>query len=255
MKTSGLLDQLLKSGQDLLQKQQGSVSRSPTTNGKGSLGDMLAGAGGPLGSILGGVGGAGKGALATGALGMLLGSRGGRRLGGKAVTYGGLAALGMLAYKAYGNWQAQQAQQAQQGGTARTTATRAEPKTVDRLPPDQVEEHSRGILKALVAAAKADGHVDDQERKMIEAELAQLTDDPELQRWLEAELNKPLDPVDVAAAATTPEMASEMYLASVLMVDEEQFMERAYLDELARQLKLDAQLKVELESQVRGVSA
>ncbi len=45
-----------------------------------------------------------------------------------------------------------------------------------------------------------------------------------------------------------------MYLASVLMVDEEQFMERAYLDELGRQLKLDPQLKAELESQVRGVS-
>lgn len=251
MKTSGLLDQLLKSGQDLLQKQQGSASRSPASGGMGSLGDMLSGAGGPLGSLLGGVGGGGKGALATGALGMLLGSRSGRRMGGKAITYGGLAALGMLAYKAYGNWQAQQAQQ---GGTA-AASTRAEPKTVDRLPPEQVEEHSRGILKALVAAAKADGHVDDQEQQMIEAELAQLTDDPELQRWLEAELNKPLDPVEVAAAATTPEMASEMYLASVLMVDEEQYMERAYLDELARQMNLDEQLKAELESQVRGISA
>ncbi len=250
MKTSGLLDQLLKSGQDLLQKQQGSV-KGPSTKTGGSLGDMLSGLGGPLGSVLGG-GGGGPGTLATGALGMLLGSRGGRRLGGKAVTYGGLAALGVLAYKAYGNWQAQQDQQ---GTTVAAGTQRAEPQTVDRLPPEQVEEHSRGILKALVAAAKADGHVDDQERKMIEAELAQLTDDPDVQRWLEAELNKPLDPVDVAAAATTPEMASEMYLASVLMVDEEQFMERAYLDELARQLKLDAQLKAELESQVRGVSA
>lgn len=249
MKTSGLLDQLLKSGQDLLQKQQGSAARSPTARSSGSIGDVLSGAGGPLGSILGGGGGAGRGALASGALGMLLGSRGGRRLGGKAVTYGGLAALGMLAYKAYGNWQAQQA------NAGRASTTQAEPKTVDRLPPDQVEEHSRGILKALVAAAKSDGHVDDQERKMIEAELGQMTEDGELQRWLEAELNKPLDPVDVAASATTPEMASEMYLASVLMVDEEQYMERAYLDELARQLKLDPQLKAELESQVRGVSA
>jgi uncharacterized membrane protein YebE (DUF533 family) len=248
MKTSGLLDQLLKSGQDLLQK-QGSAARSPTTRSSGSLGDILAGAGGPLGGMLGGGGGAGRGALATGALGMLLGSRSGRRLGGKAVTYGGLAALGMLAYKAYGNWQAQQSSAGQ------ASAPQVEPKTVDRLPPDQVEEHSRGILKALVAAAKADGHVDDQERKMIEAEFGQMTDDGELQRWLEAELNKPLDPVDVAASATTPEMASEMYLASVLMVDEEQYMERAYLDELARQLKLDPQLKAELESQVRGVSA
>lgn len=90
---------------------------------------------------------------------------------------------------------------------------------------------------------------------MLDAELAKLTTDVDLQRWFDAELNKPLDPVEVAAAATSPEMASEMYLASVLMVDEEHFMERAYLDELARQLKLDEALKAELESQVRGISA
>ncbi len=245
MKTSGLLDQLLKSGQDLLQKQQNSVSRPGDKSVGGSLGDILSGAGGGLGGLLGGGGSGGRGALASGALGMLLGSKRGRRMGGKAVTYGGLAALGMLAYKAYGNWQAQQGSAAPPG----------EPQTVDRLPPAQVEEHSRAILLALVAAAKADGHVDDRERQMIEAELAQLTDDSELQHWLEAQLNKPLDPVEVAASATTPEMASEMYLASVLMVDEEHFMERAYLDELARQLKLEESLKAELESQVRGVSA
>jgi uncharacterized membrane protein YebE (DUF533 family) len=42
-----------------------------------------------------------------------------------------------------------------------------------------------------------------------------------------------------------------MYLASLLMVDEENFMERAYLDELARQLKLDPSFKLELERQSR----
>ncbi|MGE4406018.1 tellurite resistance TerB family protein [Pseudomonas sp.] len=239
MKTSGLLDQLLKSGQDLLQKQQ-----PPTVGGKpkvGSLGDLLSGAGGGvLGSALSGAGGS---ALAAGAMGLLLGNRKVRKLGGKAVTYGGLAALGVLAYKAYSNWQAQQADTPQQA-----------PQMLDRLPPVQVEEHSQGILKALVAAAKADGHVDARERQLIETELAKLTDDSDLRHWLEAELNKPLDPAEVAAAAKTPEMAAEMYLASVLMVDEEHFMERAYLDELARCLRLDPQLKAELESQVRGVT-
>ncbi|MNG03571.1 hypothetical protein D3C76_996900 [compost metagenome] len=55
----------------------------------------------------------------------------------------------------------------------------------------------------------------------------------------------------MARAARTPEMAAEMYIASVMLVDEEHFMERAYLDELARQLKLDPALKVELENQVK----
>ncbi|WP_312147558.1 DUF533 domain-containing protein, partial [Stutzerimonas kunmingensis] len=93
-----------------------------------------------------------------------------------------------------------------------------------------------------------------QEESTGSLELGKLAD-ADLQHWLEAELNKPLDPADVASAASTPEMAAEMYLASVLMVDEEHFMERAYLDELARCLQLDPQLKAELESQVRGVSA
>ena len=86
---------------------------------------------------------------------------------------------------------------------------------------------------------------------MLEGELLKLTGDAELQHWLQAELNKPLDPAEIARAASSPEMAAEMYVASVLMVDEEHFMERAYLEELARQLKLDPALKVELEAQVR----
>jgi uncharacterized membrane protein YebE (DUF533 family) len=236
MNTRGLLDQLLKSGQDLLQQKSGGASA-------GGLGGLLGGVakggqGGDLGTLLKGAGG---GALAAGALGLLLGNKSARKMGGKALTYGGLAALGVVAYKAYSNWQAQQA-----------SAPQAEPQTLDRLPAPQAELHSQAILKALVGAAKADGHVDARERQLIEGELVKLTqNDAELQHWLQAELNKPLDPADIARAASTPEMAAEMYVASVLMVDEEHFMERAYLEELARQLKLDPALKSELEAQVR----
>jgi len=41
----------------------------------------------------------------------------------------------------------------------------------------------------------------------------------------------------------------------VMMVDQENFMERAYLDELARQLRLDPGLRQELEAQVREAVA
>ncbi|TDF78318.1 tellurite resistance TerB family protein [Pseudomonas sp. H9] len=237
MNTRGLLDQLLKSGQELLQNQSAKTS-SGKSGGSGGLGDLLGGkSGGGLGSLLSGAGG---GALAAGAMGLLMGSKKARKYGGKALTYGGLAALGVLAYKAYGNWQAKQG-----------AAVQGEPQTLDRLPPAQVEQHSQAILKALVAAAKSDGHVDERERALIEGEFVKLSNDQELQHWLHAELNKPLDPADVARAARTPEMAAEMYIASVMIVDEEHFMERAYLDELARQLKLDPALKVELENQVK----
>ncbi|MBB1520034.1 tellurite resistance TerB family protein [Aquipseudomonas guryensis] len=251
MNTRGLLDQLLKSGQDLLQQKSAGSSAGGLSGGLGgALGGLLGGGkggqgGGDLGTLLKGAGG---GALAAGALGLLLGNKSARKLGGQALTYGGLAALGVIAYKAYGNWQAQQ----QQGGLAQPVH---EPQTVDRLPAPQAELHSQAILKALVAAAKADGHVDAKERQLIEEQIGQLSGDPQLMRWLDAELNKPLDPAEVARAASTPEMAAEMYIASVLMVDEEHFMERAYLEELARQLKLDPALKAELEAQVRQTVA
>ena len=236
MNTRGLLDQLLKSGQELLQNQAGKGASAKPGAG-GGLGGLLGGSAGGLGGLLSGAGG---GALAAGAMGLLLGNRKTRGLGGKALTYGGLAALGVLAYKAYGNWQAQQGR-----------APQREPQTLDRLPAAQAEQHSQAILKALVAAAKADGHVDERERALIEGEFVKLDQDPQLQQWLHAELHKPLDPADVARAASTPEMAAEMYIASVMLVDEEHFMERAYLDELAKQLKLDPALKTELEKQVR----
>ena len=218
MKIQGFLDHLLKSAQ-----------------GNGNTGDSA-----PSQSALGGMLNAdfGKGALAGGALGLLLGKNKTTR---KLATYGGLAAIGVMAYKAYGDYKQQQ------GGAGASV----EPQTVDRLPPPQAELHSQAILKALVAAAKADGHIDARERQVIEGEFTRVSQDVELQQWLHAELEKPLDPAEVARAASTPEIASEMYLASLMAADEQNFMERAYLDELARQLKLDDTLKLKLEQQIK----
>ena len=216
MKIQGFLDQLLKTAQQ----------------SAGGLGDA---AGVKSGADFG------KGALAGGALGLLLGNRKARKMGSKVAVYGGLAAVGVLAYKAYGDWKKQQ------GGADAAVA----PRTVDALPAPEAESHSQAILKALIAAAKADGHVDEREREVIEGEFSRLDAAPEVRQWLQAELQKPLDPAEVASAATSPEMASEMYLASLLAADEKNFMERAYLDELARQLKLDDSLKARLEQQVK----
>ena len=218
MKIQGFLDHLLRSA-------QGSGNAGESTNSSGGLGGMLNAD-------------FGKGALTGGALGLLLGKNKTTR---KLATYGGLAAIGVMAYKAYGEYQQQQ----------NGASSANEPRTVDRLPPPQVELHSQAILKALVAAAKADGHIDARERQVIEGEFTRVHQDAELQQWLHVELEKPLDPAEVATAATSPELASEMYLASLMAADEQNFMERAYLDELARQLKLDDALKLKLEQQVR----
>ncbi len=217
MKTQGFLDQLLKTAQQ-------------------SMGDLGNAAGVKSGADFG------KGALAGGALGLLLGNRRARKMGGKAAVYGGLAAVGMLAYKAYGDWKKQQGAPAAAGTV---------PQSVHTLPAPEAETHSQAILKALIAAAKADGHVDARERETIEGEFTRLGAEAEVRQWLQAELAKPLDPAEVASVATTPEMAAEMYVASLIAADDQNFMERTYLDELARQLKIDDALKAKLEQQVK----
>ncbi|MDX1573285.1 MAG: tellurite resistance TerB family protein [Methylophaga sp.] len=218
MNTRGLMDKLLQSGNQFLQQQ---------TGGKGidssQVSQFLTGAGG--------------GALAGTAVGLLLGNKKARKIGGSVLKYGGVAALGAVAFKAYQSWQQNQAGAPQQT-----------PQTVDRLPAPEAEQHSQSILIAMLGAAKADGHIDDRERQLIDDQVAGLTTDTELKLWLDNELKKPVNPGEIAQHAKTPEMAAEMYLASLLMVDEESFMEKAYLDELARQLKIDDALKAEIHA-------
>lgn len=190
----------------------------------------------------------GKGAATGGLLGLLVGTQSGRRLGGKALKYGSLAALGVLAYKAYDSWQQQQRAP---GAAAPTPA--APPQA---LPAPEAEQRSRRLLKAMVAAAKADGHLDDAERAKVEEAFTRLEADTATRQWLEAELRRPLDPADVAReAAGAPEQASEVYLASLLVVDETSTMERLYLDELARQLRLPDDLRRQLEAQAAAAAA
>ena len=230
MNAQGMLEQLLRSGLSMIEgRAQAPGSGSSSSGGQVQWGQV------------------GAGAAAGGALGLLLGSKRGRRFGGKALKVGSVAALGLLAYKAYGQWQAQQrAAQSPQPGTAPAPA---ELRTVNLLPGPEAEQHSRAMLMSMIAAAKADGHLDERERGLVEAELQRVAADVETRQWFEAELRRPLDPADVARAAATPELAAEMYLASLLVADETSFMERAYLDELARQLRLPEGLKVELERQ------
>ncbi|MFJ4388677.1 tellurite resistance TerB family protein [Pseudomonas soli] len=240
MNTSDLLEQLLRAGQ-ASQMQQGSGGRSSQ--------DSLGGLGGLLGGLLGGGGTTAGGGGLGGLLGGLLGGGGsntggstqGRSAGG--VNYAALASLGMMAFKAYQSWQRSQAAAPQQAV-----------RTVDQLSGPEAEDHSHAILRALIAAAKADGRIDQQEEQLIYAEIKRQTSDPQLQQWLDEEVSKPLDAAEVAQSARDPAMAAEMYLASVMLVDDQQEAERAYLDELAGALQLDPALQVHLEQQAKGVA-
>lgn len=228
MNTRSLLDQLLSAGKGMLANQN--PAQSSGNQNKSS----------PLDGLLGGVGG---GVMGGAAISLLLGNKKARKMTGKVVTYGGLAALGVVAYKAYSNWQQQQ-------GVSNTA--QPELRTVDRVPPAEIEQHSEAILLSLIGAAKADGHIDDRERQLIDDAVAKLTGDTQLQHWFDEQLRRPLEPADIARAAHTAEIAAEMYLASLIVVDQESYMERAYLDELARQMNIAPGLKAELENQARA---
>lgn len=187
------------------------------------------------------------GAAVGGALGLLLGGRRGRSISGKALKYGSVAAIGALAWKVYQDHQASQRAQPAAPAPAAGAPAGAGPARFEALPAPALEQHSRAMLKAMIAAAKADGHMDDRERDLVQSELHRLEADDAVRRWVDDELRRPIDPADVAAGAGTPEQAAEIYLASLLVVDETTTMERAYLEELARRLDLAPTLKLELE--------
>jgi uncharacterized membrane protein YebE (DUF533 family) len=229
MNVQSLLDQLLGAGQSMMSGNPANPSQTAAP-GKPGYANF------------------GTGMLAGGALGLLLGNKRMRKFGGKALTYGGAAALGALAFRAYSNWQQQKA--AVPGAPPAPSVQRSR-----FLPAPASDDHSRAVLKALIAAAKSDGHIDAREREMIETKLGTMAGDPGLRSWIDAEVVRPLDPADVAAEANSMEVASEMYLVSVLAVDAESFMERAYLDELAKRLALPAELKANLEAEAKQALA
>lgn len=236
MGANAFLDQLLKSGAAALGDAKAATGRARAS---GDL-DKYA-----------------KGAAVGGLLGLLIGTRRGRSIGGSALKLGSVAAVGALAWKAYQDYQASQ-QAAAAAGAAGVSApasspAMAAPARFEALPAPQLEQHSRAMLKAMIAAAKSDGHMDEREHGLVQGELARVQADAETHAWVDAELRRPVDPAEVAAAATTPEMAAEVYLATLLVVDETTTMERAYLDELGRRLNLAPGLKAELEA--RAVAA
>lgn len=228
MSALSLLENLLKSGTQAVQRSQSS----------GDLGKYA------------------TGAAVGGALGLLLGGKRGRSIGGKALKFGSVAALGALAWKVYQDHQAGQRATAAAVPPAPAAGAPASsdawPGVFAQLPAPAMEQHGRAMLKAMIAAAKSDGHMDERERGLVQAEMDRLEADDALRRWIDDELRRPLDPADVAAGATTPEQAAEIYLASLLVVDETTTMERAYLDELARRLNLAPALRADLERRASG---
>lgn len=178
----------------------------------------------------------GKKVLAGGAAAGLLMTSTGRG----ALKYGGVAALGALAYHA---WQQHQAAKAAEAGAARPAAPEAlEPPPADSgfVPKSEAEREqlAKVLIQAMVTAAKADGQIDEEEQTAMIAHSEALQMSPEEQSLLFAEMGKPFDMEAVVQSADSPEVATEVYAASLVAVGTPSPAEKAYLRTLAKRLKL-----------------
>lgn len=204
---------------------------------------------------LGGMGGMGGGALAGGLAGILMGSKKGRKLAGGALRMGGMAIVGALAYKAYRDWQAGQAagQTVPAGGEVPMLPP---PSDTPFNPGSEAGQQALGrkLLRAMIAAAKADGHVDAREQAAIFAELDRLDLDADDKAFVMDELRSALDVDAVAQDVSSQEEAAEIYAASLLAVDVDNAAERGYLAMLAGRLGLDDALVAHLHASVESVS-
>ena len=175
----------------------------------------------------------GGGAAAAGLLAMLMGkkqSKGGSTL----MRAGSMAALGALAYQAYQTWQRNQA-----GATPTPDAYQAQAANP--------EAASRIMLRTMIAAAVADGLVEDAERQLIQSEIQ---DEPEMQQWLAAEIQNPATVAELAhEIGNNPALAAEAYLAARMVCGDLMRKEIVFLSQLSQALNLDEKLVETLEQQ------
>ncbi|MDP5055493.1 MAG: tellurite resistance TerB family protein [Marinomonas hwangdonensis] len=213
------------------------------------------------GSMPGGLmGGAAAGGLAA----MLLTNKKARKMGGKAIKYGGMAAIGGMAYKAWRDHQASQTTPTPQ--TTHTTSNQSarsnSSHTLPTVPAgsifDLAEEDTNKptksihliLIRAMISAAKADGHIDATERARIEQQISDLGITAEEQTFLIEQLRATSDPIAIARLSESEEQATEIYLVSILAVDIDTEEERRYLDRLGDALHLPAELRQNIEYEV-----
>lgn len=218
----------------------------------GGLGDALSGllgggqGGGGIGGLLSEVlGEAGKAVggnqnLALGGLGALAGAL----LGGGSSSLTGaagggiMALLGAMAYQALKGTQ-QETQEVPLGLREPTTPAEAQ----------QMDNQAGLILKAMINAAKSDGQIDRNEIQRIIGRLETAGIDRQARDFVLAEMNRPMDTEAlIAAGRGNPQLAAQLYAASLLAIEVDTAAERAYMENLAGGLGLGTNVVGKLEN-------
>ena len=231
--------------QDLLKSLAG---KGDSSEGKPS--DMLKGLGESIGQASGKIpAGLAGGAAAGGLIALLMGNKSARKFAGKAAGYGGAAVLGGLAYSAYRNWKGQQ----QPDASLQTHSPAATDLGNELIaPPEQQQPVTElTMIKAMIAAAKADGHLDSNEQKRLHDVVEKMSLSSETKGEIFDLLQREISIGELLDETASMEQKSEVYLASCLVIDIDHPGEREHLDTLARAFELPPGLPQQLEIQAR----
>ncbi len=112
------------------------------------------------------------------------------------------------------------------------------------------KEQAIRIIRALVYAAKSDGHIDEQEKQAINARIRTLNIGAEGEALVRQAMNEPLDPSLIADGVKDPQEALQLYTLSSAVITSDQFMEKTYLDALAQALGIPSDVKTQVDDQV-----
>jgi uncharacterized membrane protein YebE (DUF533 family) len=211
------------------------------------------------------------GGLAGGAVsGALMSNKKARKTAGTLLKVGGLAALGGMAWKAYQGYQAQAAGGAGQaagvppgraadaGNPAPVAPPPADPvwSTLDNqgfaIDPADNGQGSRALLliQAMIAAACADGHLDGDERERIMQQVSVSDLAPDEKALVFDAMHNPPSLLQLSQRVDCPELAAEVYMASLLAVDASRAEARLYLDALAFRLGIPGEMVKQLHNQL-----
>lgn len=207
-----------------------------------------------------GLGGIAGGAAVGGVLGMVMGNKKARKtlakMTGGLAGVGGGAALGALAMAAYKNWQQNNGQK---GGASRAKAPPSGVGPESLALDGEIQQISASprhlafevyVVKAMIAAANADGHIDAVEQRAIFDNVTKLPLDSDEKALIFDTLSNPPGVKEIASYANGPDQASALYMASRLAIDPDHPTERAYLQSLAKAMELPPGLPEHLEETV-----
>ncbi len=220
---------------------EGAISQA--TGGQSSA-DLLARAKGMIGENQ-----MAAGALAGGLGALLLGTKTGRGLATNAAALGGLALIGGLAYKAFNNYQAgKPLLDSQSEPVAAAPAGSGYGEHVS----DQ-QAAALTMIRSMIAAAAADGVIDDTERKVILGAVHNAGLDDAAKEFLANEFANPADVETLVGMSENAESAQQIYAAARVAIDPDTQAEKDFLARLAGGLELDAQHVAHIDAAAAGL--